>query len=764
MTINFTSPLPAIEENDRFPDDIAYGSSGGPGFLSEVVENDSGFETRFERWERAKCKFSVKEAVKTPDQYSRLLTYFWAMRGRLKGFRFKDWSDFTSAPVQFQNNTPSATDQVIGTGDGTTAIFQLVKTYPEAGGVVRTINKPVVGTTLIALDDTIQSSGWSVDTTTGLVTFDTPPADGAVVTAGFEFDVPCRFDIDELQMTFDGFEEVSSDITLVEIFLFKEFYSRMIFSIEPAVTVCGTGLGTVEVTVPSDLFTGPVTVALATNPNGATLGGTLTQNAVAGVASFDDLYLDKAGTYRLSTTATDFSSGMSDSFTTTAGQFAVCTSRANATLQNSSPANIPADSAFGLLMSWYKSGSAIDISGLNPIVQWNEDGLSLYDSTGAIILTVSGVPTTTDDWYQDILSWNTAGNVIQWMRDGTDIIGSCTVNWSSTNTVHYSGTTTIDIGSHPSSGDFSDNYFWAPSSFFDLSVADNLALLRDGTDPMPLDDGSTVGLFAWVALHGSASSYATNIGTGGDFTVLNPPLLPADTSPWNVHVRYTGTVFNKIMFDDAIDGGWDGVTPLLLSFTVETGAIVGSVSTSQIALQTGTGFPVGTTLVLVVDGEIEGCGGNGGATNSGTVGLAGGDGGHALKAEFPITVTNNNRIYGGGGGGGSGALNGVNGGGGGGGGAGTLGGIRGSTGGPGNGYGTDGTATAGGIAQNNTGSGTPGGAGGGPGERGVDGQPGAATGGVPVYPGGAGGAPGKYIIGNDKVTWALLGDVRGSVG
>jgi hypothetical protein len=43
-------------------------------------------------------------------------------------------------------------------------------------------------------------------------------------------------------------------------------------------------------------FTGPVTIALANNPGGGTLGGTLIVNAVDGVASFPDLTLDRTGT------------------------------------------------------------------------------------------------------------------------------------------------------------------------------------------------------------------------------------------------------------------------------------------------------------------------------------------------------------------------------------------------------------------------------------------------------------------------------------
>ncbi len=82
----------------------------------------------------------------------------------------------------------------------------------------RTITKPVAGSVRIALDGADPSSGWSADTTTGLITFDTAPGAGVAVTAGFEFDVPVRFDSDTLDVTLD-IERLGSitSIPLLEI-------------------------------------------------------------------------------------------------------------------------------------------------------------------------------------------------------------------------------------------------------------------------------------------------------------------------------------------------------------------------------------------------------------------------------------------------------------------------------------------------------------------------------------------------------------------
>jgi uncharacterized protein (TIGR02217 family) len=114
---------------------------------------------------------------------------------------------------------PSATDQVIGAGDNSSTVFQLVKAYSSGAQTwTRSITKPVTGTVTVALDGNAQTSGWSVDTTTGQITFTTAPAGGVIVSAGFEFDVPVRFDTDQLDVTQD-LERLGSitSIPLIEI-------------------------------------------------------------------------------------------------------------------------------------------------------------------------------------------------------------------------------------------------------------------------------------------------------------------------------------------------------------------------------------------------------------------------------------------------------------------------------------------------------------------------------------------------------------------
>ncbi len=200
----------------RFPDDISRGARGGPERRTQIVELASGDEERNASWANSRRRYDAAYGIRRADDLAAVVAFFEARNGRLYGFRFKDWADYKSC---LPSQTPAATDQVIGTGDGTTTQFQLVKVYSSGSQTwTRTITKPVAGTVLVAIDGAEQTTGRSVDTTTGLVTFTTAPASGAAITAGFEFDVPVRFDTDTLDVTLD-IERLGSitSIPLIEV-------------------------------------------------------------------------------------------------------------------------------------------------------------------------------------------------------------------------------------------------------------------------------------------------------------------------------------------------------------------------------------------------------------------------------------------------------------------------------------------------------------------------------------------------------------------
>lgn len=191
----------------RFPADISYGSAGGPEYSTDIIMIQSGYEQRNINWSAARARYNVAYGVRTQPQLDALIAFFRARKGRADGFRFKDWTDYKT------------TAQTIATGNGSTTVFPLIKTYVSGStSETRTIAKPVAGTINIYLDGVLQTSGVTVSTLTGLVTFTAAPANGKIITADFEFDVPVRFDTDRLSASLDSYG-ISSvhDIPLVEI-------------------------------------------------------------------------------------------------------------------------------------------------------------------------------------------------------------------------------------------------------------------------------------------------------------------------------------------------------------------------------------------------------------------------------------------------------------------------------------------------------------------------------------------------------------------
>lgn len=190
----------AFIETPRFPLDVNFGTQGGPIFSTDVVRFGNGLEYRNQNWNRPLYRYNIQYRAKTRAEALEVYEFFLARQGRFEGFRAKDLWDFTSATNGRDNQ--SQTDQTIGTGDGSTTDFQLIKTYTQGSATqVRTILKPVVGTDLVEVDGVLQTGGgtdYTLDTTTGIISFNSPPADTLVIKAGFQFDVPVRFDTDEL--------------------------------------------------------------------------------------------------------------------------------------------------------------------------------------------------------------------------------------------------------------------------------------------------------------------------------------------------------------------------------------------------------------------------------------------------------------------------------------------------------------------------------------------------------------------------------------
>jgi uncharacterized protein (TIGR02217 family) len=205
---------------ERFPTGLSFGSIGGPERRTDVVTLNNGFEERNTPWAHSRRRFDAGISMRSLDDLQELISFFEARRGRMFGFRWKDWSDFKSG---VPSQEVAILDQVIATADGVETVFQLCKTYRSGSqDYCRSIKKPKLGTVVVAVDgvELFEDEHWGGDYETGLITFYDPPSETAIITAGYEFDVPVRFDTDVLELSAAGFDagEIPS-VPVVEVLI-----------------------------------------------------------------------------------------------------------------------------------------------------------------------------------------------------------------------------------------------------------------------------------------------------------------------------------------------------------------------------------------------------------------------------------------------------------------------------------------------------------------------------------------------------------------
>ena len=190
----------------RLPARLAFGSTGGVERRTEVVTLGSGFERRSTPWAQGRRRYLIGANLRSLDDMAALTAFFEARRGRLYGFRFRDFADFKSCAPGAEIS-PFDQDLGVGVGDGERVSFGLRKFYGDGEHAAeRRIAKPVAGTVRIAVgSEELAGDAFQVDPTSGVVTLSNPPSAGVAVTAGFEFDVPVRFDADRIEVTLESF-------------------------------------------------------------------------------------------------------------------------------------------------------------------------------------------------------------------------------------------------------------------------------------------------------------------------------------------------------------------------------------------------------------------------------------------------------------------------------------------------------------------------------------------------------------------------------
>ena len=187
-----------------------YGALGGASYRTLINRSGGGAEQRSKRWIYPLRRWQVGERTLDDSLTLYFQSFHAAVSGSFDGFRYKDWLDYRATYLPESGARGSTTQGVCfpEVGNGVITSFQMVKRYSIGGrNTDRVIKKPVAnGELLVYKDNVLQLSGFNVDTTTGLIIFSAPPAATSRITWSGEFDVPARFEQDELPLRFDGID------------------------------------------------------------------------------------------------------------------------------------------------------------------------------------------------------------------------------------------------------------------------------------------------------------------------------------------------------------------------------------------------------------------------------------------------------------------------------------------------------------------------------------------------------------------------------
>jgi uncharacterized protein (TIGR02217 family) len=202
----------------RFPTSLSFGSVGGPQRRTDVVTLANGFEERNTPWAHSRRVYDAGLGMRSIDDVQVLIAFFEARFGQMYGFRWKDWADYKSGKA---SKEIAFDDQVIAFGDGVRLEYPLIKTYASGDHVYRRpITKPVRGTVRVGVeqDEFKEGVDYEVDVTTGLVRFAHAPDPNMQIFAGFEFDVPVRFDTDRILTSVASFQAGQvPDVPVIEV-------------------------------------------------------------------------------------------------------------------------------------------------------------------------------------------------------------------------------------------------------------------------------------------------------------------------------------------------------------------------------------------------------------------------------------------------------------------------------------------------------------------------------------------------------------------
>lgn len=218
----------------RFPQKVEFNFKSITSWNTTVIVTASGYEQRNQNWENIRKRFRA-EYRQLPDDpfndFQEVQDFWMGRRGRARGFRFKDHTDFEATAEV----CPQYNDLETLVGDGVETEFQIAKLYDDGAGnpYRRILKKPVIETgalsdpddpdALVYLDTgggpvlQTRTTDYTFDTTTGKITFLTAPPASAVVTWTGRFDVPVRFDTDEMETDLQSYDNFQIDLDFIEI-------------------------------------------------------------------------------------------------------------------------------------------------------------------------------------------------------------------------------------------------------------------------------------------------------------------------------------------------------------------------------------------------------------------------------------------------------------------------------------------------------------------------------------------------------------------
>ncbi len=202
----------------RFPTSLSFGALGGPQRRTDVVTLANGYEERNTPWAHARRVYDAGLGLRSLDDLQVIIAFFEARMGQMHAFRWKDWADHKSGKA---SEGLEYDDESIAIGDGETSVFQLVRNYTSGAQTYkRPISKPIKGTVRVGVEQDEYREGvqFEVDATTGLITFAHPPDLGVEIFAGYEFDVPVRFDTDRIMASVASFQAGQvPDVPVIEV-------------------------------------------------------------------------------------------------------------------------------------------------------------------------------------------------------------------------------------------------------------------------------------------------------------------------------------------------------------------------------------------------------------------------------------------------------------------------------------------------------------------------------------------------------------------